>query len=60
MSKPRKAVAGISAGVAACAPSAAAYGACISATMNDVHKGVCDKEFLAFKECVQANMKRKW
>ncbi|KAK3816404.1 MAG: hypothetical protein J3Q66DRAFT_342416 [Benniella sp.] len=60
MSKPRRTVAAFSTSIAACAPSATAYGACISATMNDVHKGVCEKEFLAFKECVQTNMKRKW
>ncbi|KAF9161659.1 hypothetical protein BGX26_001321 [Mortierella sp. AD094] len=60
MSKPRRTVAAFSASIATCAPTATAYGACISATMNDVHKGVCEKEFIAFKECVQASMKRKW
>ncbi|KAF9305537.1 hypothetical protein BGZ74_009789 [Mortierella antarctica] len=60
MSKPKQTVAAFSKSIAACASTATAYGACISATMNDVHKGVCEKEFLAFKDCVQTSMKRKW
>ncbi|KAG0228453.1 hypothetical protein BGW42_002199 [Actinomortierella wolfii] len=60
MSKPKQTIASFSKSIASCAKPAAAYGTCISATMNDVTKGVCEKEFLAFKECVQAAMKRKW
>ncbi|KAG0278104.1 hypothetical protein BGZ96_002544 [Linnemannia gamsii] len=60
MSKPKQTLATFSKSIASCSTTAAAYGACISSTMNDVHKAVCEKEFLAFKECVQSSLKRRW
>lgn len=38
----------------------AAYGQCIVANVKDVTKGVCEKEFMAFKECVTQHAGRKW
>ena len=36
-----------------CATPAAAYGECILKSYQDVRKDMCQKEFLAFKDCVQ-------
>ncbi|KAF9520977.1 hypothetical protein BS47DRAFT_300 [Hydnum rufescens UP504] len=36
-----------------CSVQSRAYGACILASYQDARRGMCEKEFLAFKECVQ-------
>jgi NADH dehydrogenase [ubiquinone] 1 alpha subcomplex assembly factor 8 len=36
-----------------CSTSAVAYGECILKSYQDVRKDMCQKEFLAFKDCVQ-------
>jgi NADH dehydrogenase [ubiquinone] 1 alpha subcomplex assembly factor 8 len=36
-----------------CSKPAAAYGECILKSYQDVRKDMCQKEFLAFKNCVQ-------
>ena len=40
-------------GVATCSTQATAYGQCVTAKYQDVHKDMCAKEFEAFKQCVQ-------
>ncbi|KAI5455103.1 hypothetical protein NCC49_002374 [Naganishia albida] len=44
----------------ACAVQSLAYGKCVGASYLDVSKGMCEKEFQAFKECVQKQMGKKW
>jgi NADH dehydrogenase [ubiquinone] 1 alpha subcomplex assembly factor 8 len=39
-----------------CATAAKVYGQCILASYQDVKKDMCQKEFLAFKECVQTTV----
>lgn len=48
----------IAKGVASCPAQAAAYGKCIAASYKDVQKDMCQKEFLAFKQCVQQAVSR--
>ncbi|GHJ88501.1 hypothetical protein NliqN6_4903 [Naganishia liquefaciens] len=43
-----------------CASQSLAYGKCVGASYLDVSKGMCEKEFQAFKQCVQQQMGRKW
>ncbi|KAH7106524.1 hypothetical protein BKA62DRAFT_826044 [Auriculariales sp. MPI-PUGE-AT-0066] len=43
-----------------CAVAAKAYGACMVANYQDAKKDMCAAEFVAFKDCVQTAMKRKW
>ncbi|KAI8978517.1 hypothetical protein BDB01DRAFT_800258 [Pilobolus umbonatus] len=40
-------------GVVSCPAQATAYGKCVAASYKDVHKDMCQKEFMAFKQCVQ-------
>ncbi|KAF1807290.1 hypothetical protein V8B55DRAFT_1464352 [Mucor lusitanicus] len=58
--KPTRGVPVIAKGVASCPAQAAAYGKCIAASYKDVQKDMCQKEFLAFKQCVQQAIKKKW
>lgn len=51
--KPTKGIPVIAKGVASCPAQAAAYGKCIASSYKDVQKDMCQKEFLAFKQCVQ-------
>lgn len=53
-------IAGLAKGVATCPAQATAYGQCILANYKDATKDMCQKEFQAFKSCVQQAMKRKW
>ncbi|KAJ9106363.1 hypothetical protein QFC21_001509 [Naganishia friedmannii] len=39
-----------------CSVPSLAYGKCIGASYLDVSKGMCEKEFQAFKECVQVSV----
>ncbi|KIM24505.1 hypothetical protein M408DRAFT_75774 [Serendipita vermifera MAFF 305830] len=36
-----------------CSTTAATYGQCMLKSYQDVKKDMCQKEFLAFKDCVQ-------
>ncbi|SCZ87743.1 BZ3500_MvSof-1268-A1-R1_Chr2-3g05211 [Microbotryum saponariae] len=38
---------------------AMAYGKCIGAKYTEVERGMCEKEFQAFKACVAQHVKRK-
>lgn len=40
-------------GVASCSAQASIYGKCIAANYQGVTKDMCQKEFQAFKQCVQ-------
>jgi len=51
--KPTRGVPAIAKGVASCPAQAAAYGKCVASSYKDVQKDMCQKEFLAFKQCVQ-------
>lgn len=51
--KQSKGITVLAKGVASCPTQAAAYGQCITANYKDAHKDMCQKEFLAFKQCVQ-------
>ncbi|KXS15240.1 hypothetical protein M427DRAFT_56868 [Gonapodya prolifera JEL478] len=49
--------------VSECSTQAIAYGQCIGRVVDeqrDVSKGMCGKEFDAFKVCVQKVAKRRW
>lgn len=56
--KAAKGVPVIAKGVASCPAQAAAYGRCIAASYKDVQKDMCQKEFVAFKQCVQQAVSR--
>ncbi|KAJ5618862.1 hypothetical protein N7510_002846 [Penicillium lagena] len=43
---------------AKCATEAAAYGKCVVADYNSVHKDMCAKEFLRLKDCYLAASKK--
>ncbi|KDE02842.1 hypothetical protein MVLG_06633 [Microbotryum lychnidis-dioicae p1A1 Lamole] len=43
---------------AACATQAMAYGKCIGVKYTEVERGMCEKEFQAFKACVAQHVKR--
>ncbi|RSH92233.1 hypothetical protein EHS25_008648 [Saitozyma podzolica] len=43
-----------------CSAQSAAYGRCIGKSYQEVSKDMCQAEFLAFKECVQKAVGRKW
>ncbi|KAK0521477.1 hypothetical protein OC842_006767 [Tilletia horrida] len=43
-----------------CSIQAQAYGACMLAGYQNAEKGMCQREFVAFKACVQSKMGRKW
>ncbi|KAF8322210.1 hypothetical protein DL93DRAFT_2051193 [Clavulina sp. PMI_390] len=43
----------LSAAAAKCSVQAQAYGSCMLANYQDVTKGMCAKEFMQFKDCVQ-------
>ncbi|KAL1748806.1 hypothetical protein HDZ31DRAFT_59985 [Schizophyllum fasciatum] len=43
-----------------CATQATVYGDCILKVYTDARKDICAQEFSAFKDCLQAAMKRKW
>ncbi|CAO1617004.1 unnamed protein product [Parajaminaea phylloscopi] len=45
---------------ASCADQGRIYGACILAQYESVEKDMCQKEFSAFKACVQSRLGRKW
>ncbi|GAA94342.1 uncharacterized protein L969DRAFT_89982 [Mixia osmundae IAM 14324] len=47
-------------GFTQCSQEAAIYGQCITAKYQEVEKGMCNQEFLAFKDCVQKSVGRKW
>lgn len=51
--KQSKGITVLAKGVASCPAQAVAYGQCITANYKDVHKDLCQKEFQAFKQCVQ-------
>lgn len=51
--KQSKGIAGLAKSVASCPAQATAYGQCIVASYKDVQQGMCQKEFEAFKSCVQ-------
>lgn len=44
--------------IAKCAEPAKKYAACVTRDLN-VTKNICEKEFIEFKQCVQAAAKRK-
>ncbi|KAI8344884.1 hypothetical protein EDC96DRAFT_521855 [Choanephora cucurbitarum] len=56
----QKGVAQLAKSVASCPAQATAYGQCIALSYKDVQKNMCQKEFEAFKQCVQQVMKKKW
>ncbi|KAI9483304.1 MAG: hypothetical protein EXX96DRAFT_557648 [Benjaminiella poitrasii] len=60
MTKSSKGISTIAKSVASCPAQATAYGQCITMNYKDVHKDMCQKEFQAFKQCVQQAMKKKW
>lgn len=41
-----------------CAEQSLAYGRCVGARYMDVSKGMCQEEFMAFKQCVQVSRLR--
>ncbi|KAL9939127.1 hypothetical protein V8E36_001940 [Tilletia maclaganii] len=43
-----------------CSVQAQAYGACMLAGYQNAEKGMCQREFVAFKQCVQGKLGRKW
>ncbi|KAI8066221.1 uncharacterized protein B0P05DRAFT_209451 [Gilbertella persicaria] len=49
----QKGVTQLAKGVASCPAQATAYGQCIALSYKDVQKDMCQKEFEAFKQCVQ-------
>lgn len=53
MKQSTKGLASLAKGVGSCPSQAAMYGKCITANYKDVHKDMCQKEFQAFKQCVQ-------
>jgi hypothetical protein len=48
-----KGVRSLAKGITSCSGQAATYGQCITASYQDVHKDMCQKEFQAFKQCVE-------
>lgn len=40
-----------------CSTSAEAYGQCILLHYQDLKKGICEAEFVAFKQCVGKNLR---
>ncbi|KAI7870503.1 uncharacterized protein EV154DRAFT_570881 [Mucor mucedo] len=58
--KQSKGIAVLAKGVASCPAQATAYGQCIASSYKDVQKDMCQKEFAAFKSCVQQVLKKKW
>jgi hypothetical protein len=53
MKQSTKGITSLAKGVASCPAQAAAYGQCIAVNYKDVQKDMCQKEFQAFKQCVQ-------
>lgn len=51
--KQSKGITVLAKGVASCPAQATAYGKCIASSYKDVQKDMCQKEFAAFKSCVQ-------
>ncbi|KAF8326656.1 uncharacterized protein EI90DRAFT_2929926, partial [Cantharellus anzutake] len=43
-------------GCVGCSCQAEAYGNCIHAAYQDARRGMCAKEFAAFKDCVQEHV----
>ncbi|BFZ62457.1 hypothetical protein YB2330_003551 [Saitoella coloradoensis] len=46
--------------ISACSAQSAVYGKCVVVQYENIHKNACEKEFLAFKECVTKAAGRKW
>ena len=46
------------AGLAECGPGAAAYGACLRASLGALQQGACQAEFQAMRECMRGAMRR--
>ncbi|SAM66738.1 uncharacterized protein UBRO_12722 [Ustilago bromivora] len=45
---------------AKCSAEARVYGACVATNYENIERNMCQKEFLAFKACVQQKLGRKW
>lgn len=45
---------------AQCASQSKAYGQCVLAQYEAVDRGMCEKEFMEFKACVQQKVSRAW
>ncbi|KAK9472236.1 uncharacterized protein V1510DRAFT_417699 [Dipodascopsis tothii] len=43
-----------------CGPLASAYGQCVLRNYDQNTKGMCTKQFVAFKSCVMKEMRKKW
>ncbi|RXK34724.1 hypothetical protein M231_08022 [Tremella mesenterica] len=43
-----------------CSVESGAYAKCVGSRYLEVSKGMCEVEFVAFKQCVQKAMGRKW
>ncbi|RPA92858.1 hypothetical protein L873DRAFT_1778907 [Choiromyces venosus 120613-1] len=51
--RPTRPIHKLASAVAKCSPEVSAYGKCIVADYNNVHKDKCLTEFLRLKECVR-------
>ncbi|RKP11311.1 hypothetical protein BJ684DRAFT_22138 [Piptocephalis cylindrospora] len=60
MAPPKRRIPQLAAGTAACAPQGAAYAKCVVGKLPSVEQGDCQKLFIAFKECVQRKVGRRW
>ncbi|KAJ9478910.1 hypothetical protein PHBOTO_002432 [Pseudozyma hubeiensis] len=45
---------------AKCSSEARIYGQCVTANYENIERNMCQKEFIAFKACVQQKLGRKW
>ncbi|KAL6752567.1 hypothetical protein V8C86DRAFT_2718268 [Haematococcus lacustris] len=57
MTRPRSGLARYGASLTTCAEQAAAYGACLKASLPEVERGMCAKEFAALRQCFAAAAK---
>lgn len=44
----------------ACADQSVAYGNCVLSQYRTISQGACEREFAAFRQCVQSRLGRKW
>ncbi|KAJ9053884.1 hypothetical protein DSO57_1012024 [Entomophthora muscae] len=60
LSQSRRGIQALAKATTSCKESGAFYGNCVKVHFYEISRGVCQEEFLKFKDCVQTMMKRRW
>ncbi|PUU79956.1 hypothetical protein B9Z19DRAFT_1124380 [Tuber borchii] len=58
-SRPTRPIQKFASAVAKCSAEMSAYGRCVVADYNNIHKDKCLEEFLKLRECVRSGRKKR-